>query len=101
MLISDYSSAMFDFLLLDKPVLLCALDFEAYKDIRGFAFDLQSLPFPLAFDRKDLLEQISSFDEKQYAEQVRSFQDICPFYDDGRASENAAGWILEKISKAE
>ena len=37
-LITDYSSAAFDYLLVDKPIAFALDDFERYKDKRGFVF---------------------------------------------------------------
>ena len=37
-LITDYTSAYFDFLLLDKPVVFNFYDFEEYSETRGFSF---------------------------------------------------------------
>lgn len=38
-LITDYTSAYFDYLLLDRPVLFNFYDFDKYKETRGFSFD--------------------------------------------------------------
>lgn len=38
-LITDYTSAYFDYLLLDRPVLFNFYDFDKYKEYRGFSFD--------------------------------------------------------------
>lgn len=38
-LITDYTSAYFDYLLLDRPVLFNFYDFDKYKECRGFSFD--------------------------------------------------------------
>lgn len=40
-LISDYSSLMFDYYLLDKPIYMYGYDYEEYKSIRGFYLDLR------------------------------------------------------------
>ncbi|WP_179887855.1 CDP-glycerol glycerophosphotransferase family protein, partial [Streptomyces sp. b94] len=40
-LVTDYSSIMFDFALLDRPVVLFAPDLEAYAAERGSYFDLR------------------------------------------------------------
>ena len=46
MLITDYSSSMFDFAMQQRPCILYATDAERYD--RGFYFNLRELPFPLA-----------------------------------------------------
>ena len=38
-LITDYTSAYFDYLLLDKPVIFNFYDFDKYNEFRGFSFD--------------------------------------------------------------
>lgn len=38
-LITDYTSAYFDYLLLDRPVLFNFYDFDRYKETRGFSYD--------------------------------------------------------------
>lgn len=38
-LITDYTSAYFDYLLLDRPVLFNFYDFDKYRKSRGFSFD--------------------------------------------------------------
>jgi CDP-glycerol glycerophosphotransferase (TagB/SpsB family) len=39
LLITDYSSIYFDYLLLDRPIVFTRTDFEKYEDTRGFVFD--------------------------------------------------------------
>ena len=48
-LVTDYSSVMFDFALTDKPQLLLVPDLEQYRDVeRGFYFDLEeAAPGPM------------------------------------------------------
>ncbi|MCD8022858.1 MAG: CDP-glycerol glycerophosphotransferase family protein, partial [Lachnospiraceae bacterium] len=46
-LITDYSSVLFDYLLYRKPAVLFATDLEEYEQIRGFYIDYQSIPFPI------------------------------------------------------
>jgi CDP-glycerol glycerophosphotransferase len=43
-LITDYSSAMFDYAILDRPIVIFAPDWEAYRDARGVNFDLMAIP---------------------------------------------------------
>lgn len=43
-LITDYSSIFFEYLLLDRPIVFFAPDYEAYARDRGFYLDFDSLP---------------------------------------------------------
>lgn len=43
-LITDYSSVFFDYLLLDRPIIFFAPDYSKYKRDRGFYLDYDSLP---------------------------------------------------------
>ena len=49
LLISDVSSVVIDYLLLDQPILCVSTDFEAYKKNRGFYFEAieEWLPGPV------------------------------------------------------
>jgi CDP-glycerol glycerophosphotransferase len=43
-LVTDYSSAMFDYAVLDRPIVVFAPDWEDYQRIRGVYFDLRAEP---------------------------------------------------------
>jgi CDP-glycerol glycerophosphotransferase len=43
-MITDYSSAMFDYAVLDRPLVIYAPDWAAYRDLRGVYFDLLDRP---------------------------------------------------------
>ncbi|WP_250029095.1 bifunctional glycosyltransferase/CDP-glycerol:glycerophosphate glycerophosphotransferase [Paractinoplanes maris] len=43
-LVTDYSSAMFDFAVLDRPMVIFAPDWPVYRDVRGVYFDLLTEP---------------------------------------------------------
>jgi CDP-glycerol glycerophosphotransferase len=43
-LITDYSSAMFDYAVLDRPVVIHAPDWPTYQQLRGVYFDLMAQP---------------------------------------------------------
>lgn len=62
-LITDYSSVFFDFLLLDKPIIFFAYDLEKYKTHdREFYFNYESfVPGPIASKFEELLYWIDNF----------------------------------------
>ena len=43
-LITDYSSVMFDYAVLDRPLVIFAPDWPAYRELRGVYFDLMAEP---------------------------------------------------------
>jgi CDP-glycerol glycerophosphotransferase len=43
-LLTDYSSAMFDYAVLDRPVVIFAPDWAVYRELRGAYFDLMAEP---------------------------------------------------------
>jgi CDP-glycerol glycerophosphotransferase len=43
-LVTDYSSAMFDYALLDRPIVIYAPDWDTYRTLRGTYFDLFAQP---------------------------------------------------------
>ena len=44
-LITDYSSLMFDFAILNKKIITYTLDYAKYKETRGLFFEVSELPF--------------------------------------------------------
>ena len=70
-LITDYSSSMFDFPLLQRPCCLYATDVEDYD--RGFYYKFDELPFPLARTQEQLVSIIESFDADAYSAAVETF----------------------------
>ena len=97
--ISDYSSLMFDAGLIDKTVLLYATDIEAYVADRNFYFDIEKLPFPLARSSQELLENMLNCNEKEYLAAVDNFNESLDYYENGTASETVANKIMEVLSK--
>ena len=97
LLITDYSSSMFDYALSGKPCIQFALDIDEYKKDRNFYFPIQNLPFPLAQSNDELQALILSYDADQWAEHWEAFKRQNGFCEDGRASQRCAEWILSKL----
>jgi len=56
-LVTDYSSVMFDYAVLDRPIVIYAPDWEAYRDVRGVYFDIVAEPpGAVVFTFDDLLD---------------------------------------------
>ncbi len=95
-LISDYSSIMFEPAFVKKPVFLFATDKEEYIDKEyDLLLDYDALPFPIAETNEQLVENIQSFDQDKYEKKVTDFLDRYDVHEDGHASERAADFILK------
>lgn len=63
-LITDYSSVMFDYSILGRPIIFFMYDLEEYKnEVREFYFDiLEEAPGPIVENSEDLIECIKNID---------------------------------------
>lgn len=99
LLITDYSSSMFDYALTGKPIVQFATDIEAYRKDRDFYFPLDKLPFRLARSNEELETILTDLQplwtSPAWAEFARE-QDFC---EDGQASVRCAAIILQQIKK--
>lgn len=90
-LITDYSSVMFDYSLLNKPMLFYTYDYDNYKNkLRGMYVDFEEeAPGPLIEDTETLVKEIQDIAtfSKKYQERIIRFQEKYNQFDDGRASE--------------
>lgn len=98
-MVTDYSSAIFDFLLTKRPGFILAEDYDAYEQIRGFYYPLTDTPFPLAKTNEELLEQIGTFDEESYRQKIDAFLKEKGSVEDGNASKRVAELILTQAGK--
>lgn len=96
-LISDYSSIFFDFMITDRPVLFYIPDKDSYLDSRGVYFSFDNLPGPVTASVPEIAGWINNIDDvagryrERYLE-VKSW--ACPL-EDGHASERVVRAILD------
>ena len=89
-LITDYSSMMFDYAYLDRPIVIFAPDWDTYRRTRGVTFDLLALPPGVVAETFE--ELVQAFHDGDYAGEVAAkaradFRDrFCPHLD-GTAAE--------------
>ena len=93
-LISDYSSVLYDFLLSGKPAFVYAPDYSHYaSNVRGLCYPLESTPFAIATDNAGLLENISRHDAAAYRDKVNLFLSNKGCIEDGYASKRVVAKI--------
>ena len=98
-LISDYSSVLFDFMLTKRPCFMFATDIEDYRNDRNFYISLDEMPFPISVDNKSFCEAIENFDETTYNKLITSFQMKYGFNEDGNASARCVEWIINQMEE--
>ena len=93
-LVTDYSSCMFEFSLLKKPCFLFAKDADSYE--RGTYFKLEDLPYPLARTTDELLENMLHYNNNRndYYSRVDTFlENKIGNYENGNACEHLLDWM--------
>ena len=93
-LVTDYSSAMFDFAVTGKPMLFFVPDLEEYRDeLRGFYFDLEeAAPGPLCRTTEEVIAGLGQPAERFASRYERFRARFCPL-DDGEASRR----VVERV----
>lgn len=70
-LVTDYSSCMFDYMYSYKPIILYVPDRSTYD--RGFYLDIDKLPFVVINSNKEIENKVSSFNNELYIEKINEF----------------------------
>lgn len=94
-LITDYSSVIFDYALLNKPVIYFAYDYEEYQQNRGLYFDFDDYIYgSIAKTSNELVEAIkdNKFMLEKRAIFMEKFMEAC----DGQATRKTCEWIFEE-----
>ena len=73
-LVSDYSSLMFDFALTERPCFLYIPDVDEYtKSDRKLYFDIKELPFISVKNNNEFVKEIDNFNEVKYRDNLVKF----------------------------
>ncbi|TDC71734.1 CDP-glycerol glycerophosphotransferase family protein [Actinomadura sp. GC306] len=98
-LMTDYSSLMFDYANTGRPMLFFTYDLEHYRDeLRGFYFDFeQEAPGPLLGSSDEVIDALRSIGEveRDYAAPYERFTRRFCELDDGKAASRVADRILQ------
>jgi CRISPR system Cascade subunit CasB len=96
-LITDYSSLMFDYANLDRPIVIHADDWEAYEAARGTYFDLRAFaPGAVARSEDELIDIFSTghWRGSRSAQLRAAFRERFCAHDDGRAAERVVRHVV-------
>ncbi|ATL28166.1 bifunctional glycosyltransferase/CDP-glycerol:glycerophosphate glycerophosphotransferase [Streptomyces formicae] len=97
-LVTDYSSLMFDFAHTGRPMLFHAYDLEHYRDtVRGFYLDFETrAPGPLLASTGEVVEALRDLDAiaARHADAYAAFREAYCDLDDGKASARVAERLM-------
>ena len=96
-LISDYSSVMFDFMFTRRPVFIYAPDYDNYKDERGIHFSLEESPFLIAENNDQLIDNIINFNLEKYNKLINLFTMRIDCFENGNSSQLVVDKIQELL----
>lgn len=97
LLITDYSSTMFDYAVLRRPILFYMYDLEQYRDrVRGFYFDLDELPGPILRSEDELAPAIRGTEHFVWDHDWEAFRQRFAPLDDGQAARRVTEAVMGK-----
>lgn len=94
-LITDYSSIMVEYAILNKPIIFYPFDLEYYiSNERGFYFDYKNVPGPIANNTEDIIKFIKN-DDFDF-EKIKRFVKYQYDFLDNKSSERIVDQIFNK-----
>lgn len=98
-LITDYSSVLFDYLIYKKPLVLFAPDLTQYDENRGFYMNYKEIPGTLVMEERQLASAVRTarFEEKTWRQFYKKYMDAC----DGGATERIFFEVISNQAKKE
>jgi CDP-glycerol glycerophosphotransferase len=99
-LVTDYSSVMFDYAVLDRPIVIYAPDWDTYRRTRGVTFDLLAEPpGVVATTQADLVDAFTTGAALgEAATKARAqFRERFCYLDDGRAADRVVRRVFSDL----
>ena len=103
LLITDYSSIYFDYLLLDRPIIFTPTDFDDYIKNRGILLEPYDFwtPGPKCLEQYNLqIEIIRLLDNKNYySSERKTIKKLIHYYFDGKSTDRVIQLIIDKMDE--
>jgi CDP-glycerol glycerophosphotransferase len=96
-LVTDYSSVMFDFSVTGKPMLFLCPDLDNYEGTRGFYFDFaKSAPGPILKSSKEVAVALQNLDKisRDYREKYTNWRSKFNRLEDGKAASRVVAAVF-------
>lgn len=100
LLITDYSSLFFDFLVTNRPILFYMWDTDVYSEQRGQYLKNDDLPGPMLFNAKELVDVIKNISVIQvnYDDNYKKMKRYFTKYEDGKVTQRVVRYIFTSFA---
>lgn len=96
-LLTDYSSCIYDAALTEKPCFMFAHDRKYYEEHeRGLYTQLNEFPYPFSSTFEELLSDIRSFDKEKFEKDRKGFLNKIGNINDGNSSRRVVEYLIDK-----
>lgn len=96
-LITDYSSLFFDFLVTNRPIVHYIYDYDIFEEERGLYFGTEELPGEIAQTRDEMLEATEKYlkmNDFEPGDAYKSAQEKYVYKDNGRVTTRVIDWFI-------
>lgn len=94
-LITDYSSSIWDFSLMHKPGFLFTPDLEEYEKVTKFHTPIKDWQYPTAKNMNELCDNILSYDEEKAVERIDKHLKMMGSFENGSSTNRVCDIIAE------
>lgn len=94
MMITDYSSSIWDYSFLYRPCFLYTPDLEEYLEKTGFYVDIHEWPFSICENMDELEQAVLHYDEEKNRSRIQDHHRMMGNFESGHACECVCGRIL-------
>lgn len=99
-MINDFSSSMWDYMLTGRPSFMFAVDMEHYIATTDVETPVSEWPFPKSTNNDELEHSILNFDEEKYKKDCEEHYRALGGCESGRATEMVGDYIYKTCFKA-
>ncbi len=96
-LVTDYSSCMWDYALTTRPILLYTPDLSTYIEGRGLYTDPNTWPGRVCVNETELLKEIAHIDYDYYKNKCFEYLELCNSYENGNATQIVGELVINHL----
>ena len=96
-IITDYSSLIWDAAIAKKQCYIYATDLDDYMNERDFYTPIKEWPFPLAKSNEQLINNIKNFDNNSYVKKIEEHLNKMGSYENGISAKRTYEFIKKQI----